>query len=222
MNNNEQSSEDLGLLKTFSSSKREILKILKKHRELDLKSLSEKLNITKMGALKHINELEDQGFIDRTIKKEKSGKGRPKHFFRLSDESSDIFPRAYSNLTCFALEFIEEKLGSEGIESALRKRSEQVKSEYEEKLKGKQLNEKVEILTNLRDQEGYMATMSKTESGNIELLEYNCPIFDVAQKYGAACVVEKELFENLLETEIETTHRVVNNDKVCRFLIKNK
>ncbi|MHA2336288.1 MAG: helix-turn-helix transcriptional regulator [Candidatus Hodarchaeales archaeon] len=220
MSNTEENSEDLGLLKTFSSSKREILKILKKHRELDLKSLSEELNITKMGALKHINELEDQGFIDRIIKKE--GRGRPKHIFKLTDESADIFPRAYSNLTCFALEFIEENMGLEGVESALRKRGEQVKSEYEEKLKGKQLDEKVEVLTNLRDQEGYMATMSKTEGGNIELLEYNCPIFDVAQKYGSACVVEKELFENLLETEIETTHRVVNNDKVCRFLIKNK
>ncbi|OLS16705.1 MAG: hypothetical protein HeimC3_52150 [Candidatus Heimdallarchaeota archaeon LC_3] len=219
MSNTDQNLEEPGLLKAFSSSKREILKILKKYRELDLKTLSEKLNLTKMGALKHINDLEEQGFIERIIKK--TGVGRPKHIFKLSDESSDIFPRAYSNLTCFALEFIEENMGLEGVESALRKRGKQLYSEYSEKLKNKNLDEKVAILTKLRDKEGYMASMSKTEKGDIELLEYNCPIFDVAQKYWSACVVEKELFEDLLGTPIETTHRVVNSDKVCRFLISN-
>ena len=221
MSNIEKNTLDSGLLRTFSDSKREILKILKRNGELSLKEISEKLNMTKMGVLKHINELEENGFIERIIEEARS-RGRPSHHFKLSSESVDIFPRAYSNLTCFALEYIEENMGIEGVESALRKRGEQVSSEYEQKLKGKNLAEKVEILTNLRDKEGYMATMSKTEKGDLELLEYNCPIFDVAQKYWSACVVEKELFENLLETDIETTHRVVNNDKVCRFLIKGK
>ena len=47
----------------FGSTKREILLILKREGQSDLKTLAERLHITKMGVHKHALELEDRGLV---------------------------------------------------------------------------------------------------------------------------------------------------------------
>ena len=57
---------------------------------------------------------------------------------------------------------------------------------------------------------------------SFEILEHNCPIAALAEKYAETCSTEKELFELLLQTEVVVSHRVVSGDPVCRFLVRNK
>ena len=54
-----------------------------------------------------------------------------------------------------------------------------------------------------------MAETKKESKGGKKrvLLEYNCPIIHIAEKHWEACSIETELFEKLLNAEIETTHR---------------
>src|SRR3990170_1834458 len=47
-----------------------------------------------------------------------------------------------------------------------------------------------------------------------------CSVLPVAEQYGGACEVENELFRRILRAEVDTTHRVVAGDHVCRFLIR--
>ena len=54
------------------------------------------------------------------------------------------------------------------------------------------------------------------------LLEYNCPIIQVAEKHWEACSTETQLFEKLLDAKVETTHRAAKGDLICEFLIKEK
>ncbi len=81
------------------------------------------------------------------------------------------------------------------------------------------LTKKVSWLAQKRDQEGYMVELKVINSDKFEMLEFNCPIFDVANEYWDACVKEQELFEDLLGVPVKTTHRVVAGNNVCRFLI---
>lgn len=205
-------------LSGFSSTKRQILLTLKREGEVDLQGLSDRLGISKMAVYRHIRDLEETGVVERLSKP--VGVGRPRLAVRLAPGASDIFPKAYSSLTCFALQFIEERLGREAVEIALRRRQMEVLREYESKVKGSSLEERVRVLARLRDEEGYMAEVRKAHGGNYELLEYNCPILAVADKYWEACTVEAELFRRVLEADVETTHRVVLGDHVCRFLIR--
>ncbi|MHA2090811.1 MAG: helix-turn-helix transcriptional regulator [Candidatus Kariarchaeaceae archaeon] len=213
--------DERALLTSFSSTKRQILVILKREGEIDLTNLSKELGITKMGVLNHIKDLEDMDIIERFEKR--GGVGRPRLAIRLSPDSTDIFPKAYSTLTNSMLEFIEDNMGRNAVYDALKHRSNKMYEMYNSALEGKNFDQCMTKLTELRNQDGYMVEL-KMMPGNssYELLEYNCPILNVAEQFQEACAVERELFEDVLGATVSTSHRVVAGDNVCRFLINKK
>jgi len=82
------------------------------------------------------------------------------------------------------------------------------------------LSERVGELVKIRDEGGYMAELGHARKNVVEMLEHNCPIMAVADEYPEACRVERELFQKLLHADVETSHRVVAGDPMCRFLIR--
>ena len=211
---------DVASLRLFSSNKKQILLILKREKEIDLETLSTMMSMSKMGVLKHIIELEEIGFVERL--KKKTGVGRPRLILKLSPNASDIFPKSYASMTTFALNFIEEKLGRAAVMEILYRRQQQIIENYSPNLIEKPFEEKVKELTKLREEDGYMAELEVVQNNNFQMLEYNCPVYDIAEQYGEACTVERQMFEQLLGAEVDTTHRVVSGDKVCRFCIKKR
>lgn len=216
-----QNADERALVTSFGSTKRQILILLKREGEMDLAALAKELKITKMGVLNHIKELEAMEIIERYNKRE--GVGRPRLAIRLSKNASDIFPKAYSSITTSMLDFINDNMGRNSVYDALKKRQKDVFSEYEKGVGKGTLKEKLHNLAKIRDQEGYMVEL-KTLPGKdrFELLEFNCPILAVADKYDESCTVEMELFEDLLDADVETTHRTISGDNVCRFFIKSR
>lgn len=210
--------DSAGALPSFASTKREILLSLKRDGETDLETLAHRLRLSKMAVYRHIKDLEASGLIERSSKR--SGVGRPRLTLKLAPGASSIFPKAYASITCAALEFIEKKMGREAVEAALRSRQTKVLPEYERKVQSDDLGGRVHELALLRDQEGYMAEVRVGAKGRYEMLEYNCPILAVAEQYWEACEVENELFRRVLKADVDTTHRVVAGDHVCRFLIR--
>jgi len=202
----------------FGSTKREILLVLKRDGEVDLQTLASRLRLSKMAVYRHVMDLEEVGLVERTSKR--VGVGRPRLALRLAPGASSVFPKAYASVTCAVLEFIEAKMGRDAVEDALRSRTKAVLPSYERHVRSDDLGGRVRELAQLRDREGYMAEMRRGAKGRYELLEYNCPIVAVAEKYWEACKVENEMFRRLLRADVDTTHRVVAGDHVCRFLIK--
>jgi predicted ArsR family transcriptional regulator len=205
---------------TFGSTKREILLVLKREGQSDLQSLAEHLHISKMAVHKHVQELEDQGMIQRVTLR--GAKGRPRHGLQLAPKASSLFPKAYAGVTCAALAYIEEKLGRKAVEDVLRRRQTEALPGYKERVNAETLAHRVHQLAQLRDQEGYIAEDKKRGSSKFEILEHNCPIIAIAENYWEACTVENEMFRKVLDANVETTHRVVDGTNVCRFLITPK
>jgi len=207
-----------GPLSGYGSTKREILLTLKRDGEVDLGTLAKGLRLSKMAVYRHVKDLEDTGLVERATKR--VGVGRPRLSLRLAPGASALFPRAYAAVTCAVLGYLEAKLGRGAVEAALRTRAQSVRETYEKHVRGEDLGERVRQLARLRDEEGYMAEVRGGAKGRFELFEYNCPIVAVAETYGEACKVENEMFRRVLHADVETTHRVVAGDHVCRFLIK--
>jgi predicted ArsR family transcriptional regulator len=204
----------------LGSTKRELLLFLKREGQSDLKTLAKHFYISKMAVHKHVKELEEQGLIQRVTLR--GGKGRPRLGVELAQKASSLFPKSYAGLTCAALAYIEEKLGRRAVEEALRRRQSQVMPVYKEKVNAETLADRVHQLTQLRDQDGYMAEHKKAGSSKFEILEHNCPIIAIAENYWEACTVENEMFRRVLDANVETTHRVVDGANVCRFMISPK
>jgi predicted ArsR family transcriptional regulator len=204
----------------FGSTKREILLVLKREGQSDLGSLAKHFRISKMAVHKHVQELEDQGLIQRVTLR--GAKGRPRHGLQLAPKSANLFPKAYAGVTCAALAYIEEKLGRKAVEEALRRRQSETLPGYKEQVNAETLAGRVHQLAQLRDRDGYIAEDKKTGSSRFEILEHNCPIIAIAENYWEACTVENEMFRKVLDANVETTHRVVDGANVCRFLITPK
>src|SRR6266581_3587459 len=206
--------------RVFGATKREILLILKREGQTDLQTHADRLNISKMGIHKHVQELEERGLIERIPVR--GGTGRPRLALRLAPSATSLFPRAYAGVTCAALAYIEEKLGRKGVEEALRRRQTETVKTYRDQVNAETLPARVHQLSELRDREGYMAEDHRAGPSKFEILEHNCPIIAIAQNYWEACTVERELFRKVLDANVETTHRVVAGANVCRFLITPK
>ena len=207
-----------GLDSGFSSAKKQILVTLKRRGTVSLTDMSAELRISKMATLKHLNSLEAKGLVERSFKA--GGRGRPRAFFNLSKKSATLFPEAYTHMTLCALNFIEERLGREAVVRLLKQRAQEVLDSNRNRIPDSGLKDRVGELVKIRDEGGYMAEMGTARKNVVEMLEHNCPIMAVAESFPEACRVEREMFQNLIGAEVETSHRVVAGDPVCRFLIR--
>ncbi|MFZ1023236.1 MAG: winged helix-turn-helix transcriptional regulator [Thermoplasmata archaeon] len=213
-----QGSQSGGSLPGFSSPKKAILLHLKREPGASLSAVALALGTSRTAALRHLAVLESDGFVMRAY--QRGRRGRPRATFRLTPHSQRLFPEAYTQLSLHALAFIERGQGREGVVRMLEERAQELRSKHQPRFSGKDLRGRAIELTRIRDQEGYMAGLSQNGRSTFVLVENNCPILAIAQKYGEACEIERRLFRNLLHAEVGVSHRVVAGDPVCRFLVK--
>jgi len=209
-----------GLDAGFSSTKKQILVSLKREGRISLTDLAAELNVSKMAVLKHMGALEAKGLVERSF--EARARGRPRVCFSLSKDASPLFPEAYTHMTLCALSFIEEKLGRPAVVQLLKQRTQAVYAANEGRFADRGFGDKVRALVGLREEGGYMAEPARIGASSAEILEHNCPILAIAERYGEACEVEVDLFQKLLRADVEASHRVVAGDPVCRFLIRTR
>jgi DeoR family transcriptional regulator, suf operon transcriptional repressor len=202
----------------FSSAKREILVLLKQRPDLSLTEIAAARRTSKVAALHHLSALENDGFVERSY--EHRTVGRPAVHFRLSRRSSGIFPQAYTQMSLAALGFIERNLGRNAVVNMLQERAHDLVDRHRARVAAPDLKQRVAALVRLRSEGGYMAEMGGTKGQTTEMREHNCPILEIAGQYPEACEVERRMFESMLRARVETSHRVVAGDPVCRFLIR--
>ena len=206
----------------FSEPKKRLLYYLKVMQQAGLEELANFMKMSRMGVHKHLALLQKRGLVEGIETRERVG--RPRMIYQLTSQSKTVFPKSYSAIATYALDFIEKNMGREAVEKVLRERQGELFDLYYRRLKDLDFDKRVKELARIRDEEGYMAESKKDSrsSGKYVLLEYNCPIIHIAEKHWEACSTESELFEKLLGANIETTHRAAKGDLICKFLIKER
>ncbi len=201
----------------FSSAKRSVLLLLKRTSVVSVAAVARALGISRAAAWKHLASLEAAGWVEREYRR--GPRGRPAAAFRLAARSRPLFPQAYTEMSLGALAFLERRDGRIAVREMLEERGAALGAKHAPRLDRPDLFERVRELAKIRDEEGYMASASRAGRSGFELLEHNCPILAVAERYGEACEVERRLFQRLLRAEVAVSHRVVAGDPVCRFRI---
>jgi DeoR family transcriptional regulator, suf operon transcriptional repressor len=203
---------------TYSSAKQGLLRFLKRSPDASLAEVARGLGISKVAVLAHVRQLESDGLVARAYR---AGKvGRPSVVFRLTDAASPLFPQNYVEMSRCALEFIEERLGRDAVRELLARRAADVSERNRGRFAPGPLAERVRTLARLRTEGGYMAEVGPRRRGTVELLEHNCPILALAERYPEACETERAMFASLLGARVDVSHRVVAGDPVCRFLVR--
>jgi predicted ArsR family transcriptional regulator len=206
----------------FSEPKKKLLYYLKIMQQAGLEELANVMKISRMAVHKHLAILQKRGLVEGV--EIRGHVGRPRMVYQLTSQSKTVFPKSYSAIASYALDFIERNMGKEAVEKVLHERQSELFDQYYERLKDLGFDKRVKELAKIRDEEGYMAESKKDSKsgGKYVLLEYNCPIIHIAEKHWEACLVETELFEKLLDADIDTTHRAAKGDSICKFVIKER
>jgi predicted ArsR family transcriptional regulator len=207
----------------FSEPKKKLLYYLKIMQQAGLEELANVMKVSRMAVHKHLALLQKRGLVEGV--ETRGHVGRPRMMYQLTSQSKTIFPKSYSAIATYALDFIEKNMGKEAVTKVLRERQSELFDQYYKRLKDLDFGKQVKELAKIRDEEGYIAESKKElKSGGEKhiLLEYNCPIIHIAEKHWEACTTETELFEKLLGANIETTHRAAKGDSICKFVIKER
>lgn len=202
----------------YTSAKQGLLLLLKKRPGASLQEISEEMGVSKAAVLGHLPSLESSGLVVRSYQ---AGQvGRPRVTFRLTDRATALFPQGYTEMSLWALEFIQRRLGREGVVQLLQERAHDLEDRHRARLRNGALGERVEELVRIRTEGGYMAETGGRSRGTYEILEHNCPILALAGKFPEACETERRMFESMLSARVDVQHRMAGGDSVCRFLVR--
>lgn len=202
----------------LSSAQRQVLVALKRRGEASADELAEALGITPSGVRQHLVVLRSAGLA--ASRQERGRSGRPADLYHSTDLGDTLFAGASGDLSLELLGHIEEEdpeLVARVFERRRRRRVEQAG----ERLVGKSLDEKVAILAEILDGEGYLADFDKLADGSYRMALHSCAIWAVASRYGQACATEFEFLRELLpETEIERIAHKMAGAYVCGYEIR--
>lgn len=196
-----------------------VIELLKTKGPLTAKFLAKELNVTTMGIRKHMLALEESGEV--VFKDEKALRGRPTRYWSLTQKTNTHFADRHDELTVQLIDSVIAVFGDEGLNKLISNREETSMRNYRLALADRYgVQEKLQMLAQIRSDEGYMASVEQEEDF-FWLLENHCPICAAATKCTNFCRSELQLFQSLLSdvAVVSREEHIVEGARRCAYKV---
>ncbi|WP_419793739.1 transcriptional regulator [Pseudomonas palleroniana] len=203
-----------------SRSSEHLLRHLKTHGTCSTADLSKVLGVTSEAVRQQMVKLVEQGLVDSVVAR--SGVGRPKQLWQLTDSGHARFPDTHAQLTVQIIESVTQLFGQVGIDQVIELRSSQQLAEYQAQLaSASSLAERVKRLADARDAEGYMARV-ESDGDDFLLIEDHCPICAAATKCQGFCASELSQFQMLMQGwgQVTREEHLLRGGRRCVYRIR--
>lgn len=183
--------------------------------------LKEKLGINESAIRRHLNILEQEGYIEHYF--EKASRGRPKKLFKLTNKGKKLFPKQNQMILAILTNKIREHCCQDDIEEILDNVAKEIEEELSIEIKSKNLEDKLEELKNTFNELGFFTKIFEEDDSYI--LEYrNCPFSQVNEDLERRlCGMHRKVVrETVGNKEINLEDWIFDGDKVCRQRIMKK
>jgi predicted ArsR family transcriptional regulator len=192
------------LVRLLGEQRAEIVERLRTVGEATVAELAEHLGISEVATRRHLNVLDDEGFVAaRTVKQER---GRPAATYHLTERARDLFPQRYAAVAHELLDFITTEHGREGLRSYLRWRLDREAEAYGETVTAEDLHDRLEQLAGALSANGFDARV-REDDGAFELHQDHCAIYDVAKDHPEMCRYEAATFAKVLGRDVVLRRR---------------
>ena len=147
-------------------------------------------------------------------------RGRRPLLYAATARADALFPKAYGELTNELLSYVVDS-DPDMLEAIfVRRRERRIEAARERLRSHRDLASKVDELTRILDEDGYMATSETMDPDGYLIVEHNCAIWAVAQKYGQACSSEIDFIRAVLpEAQVERVQHMIAGAKHCAYEI---
>jgi DeoR family suf operon transcriptional repressor len=213
---------------SMPEGRRRVLYALRRRGEATSDELARQLSMTRSGARQHLTALVDEGLVDaREIPSDPPRRGRPELSYAVTAIGDGAFPRAYGELTTDLLGFLDDE-EPRMLERLFERRRDERLTNASDRLRSKRsLGAKVAELTEILDEDGYFASweeigpVAKGATG-YRIVENNCAIWAVAERFGQACTSEIEFIRAALgdDVSVERVHHMASGDSCCAYEIR--
>ena len=204
------------------AGRRAVLYAVRRRGEATVEQVAEQLGMTVSGARQHLSALAADGLVDGTeLAPVASRRGRRALVYTTTDAADAYFPKAYGELTNELLGYVAAS-DRALLDEVFARRREQRIANAQARLAGKRtLGARVAELTRILDEDGYLAGHERIGKGVYRIVEHNCAIWAVAQRYGQACTSEIEFIRAVLGgTTVERVEHMVAGQRRCAYEVR--
>jgi len=214
-------SEGAGLdvgLDALPPGRRAVLTTLKTRGEASAEEVAGVLGVTVSAVRQHLGPLEEQRLVAH--RDERPGPGRPRRRYCLTPAAESLWPKRYGQLANQLLMFIDDAdptMVNLAFEHRRRVRVERALA----RLDGRRFDDRVRALAQILDEDGYLASCERVAKGWWRVVEHNCAILDVAERYGAACSSELAFLRDALPgADVQRSAHMMAGAHVCAYEIR--
>jgi DeoR family suf operon transcriptional repressor len=194
-----------------------VLDLLKKRGEQGADQLATATGLTISAVRQQLNALQKDGLVAFTERR--AGPGRPRHLYHLTAAAEGLYPRAYAELTNELLDYVGDAQ-PELVDEIFRRRRQRRIDNAMIRLEGKDFAGKVNELTSILDEDGYLAEAIAQVDGSYLVVEHNCAILGIALRYGQACGTELDFIKTILpQARVERTSHMIQGAPNCSYVI---
>jgi predicted ArsR family transcriptional regulator len=201
----------------MSTTREQILRHIRVNVQANIAELAEVLGVSPVSVRHHVSALQADGLV-RSVEV-RHGVGRPHLAYSLTDAAQERFPAKYLQFSERLLDEMKSSLPPQAIEAIFTRMAEGMVAEYAAKMRGRSLEEKMELLVELLGAEGFMAKWNRAGE-TIQLTEYNCPYVRIGQRHPEICTIDQAVIRQVLDADVEKTNCVLNGAERCVFVIR--
>lgn len=206
-------------IEQLSETRQMILHAIKRDGPMTILELASRLAMTREAVRLQLLQLENEGWLEKRAKRDTDNSGgRPSMYYHITIAGEHLFPKHYDSLMVEVLDTVAEKLGAEALSQILDTMTQARIREWEPRLSGLNLEERIEALKELYLTEDTFMEVEKTGE-RLRLVERNCPFFNVAIKRPVLCSVTVSMLSHLLGYRVVREERIQNGDGRCVFLV---
>jgi predicted ArsR family transcriptional regulator len=200
--------------------RRNVLYAVRRRGEATAEQVAESLGMTVSGARQHLSALVEVGLAEAGEAPGPTGRrGRRSLVYSVTAEGDALFPKAYGELTNELLGFLDDE-APETVNRLFARRRDARTANARRRLDGLALHEKVAELTRILDEDGYLASWEAEADGTFLIVEHNCAIWAVANRYGQACSSEIEFIQTVLEpAQVDRVSHMIDGAKRCAYRV---
>jgi predicted ArsR family transcriptional regulator len=203
-------------IEALSETRRDILFHLKHSGGATISELAALVGISDEGTRQHLIYLERNGWVARRDAKDSAGRsGRPAAVYHVSPRGEAFFPKKYEDLTVALIDTVLELYGPKAIEATLTRITDAKVEAWAERLRGKSLEEKLDLLKNYYAEGDEFVFVQR--NGGVSIIERNCPFLHVALARPALCSTTVSVLTRLLGYEVRRRQKFQHGDGCCEF-----
>jgi DeoR family transcriptional regulator, suf operon transcriptional repressor len=207
-------------LEQLPTTRRAILNLLKRQGPLDASAVAGALSLTPAAIRLQLAHLEEDGLLVHCDEVAAGARrGRPRHVYALTSAAEALYPKRYGDLTTELLGYLGGP-GAAQVDELFESRRQRRVAGALPRTANLPFDEQVAALTQILDEDGYLAEAERLPDGSWRITEHNCAILTVAHGFSQACTSELAFIRDALPgATVRRVAHVMDGAHVCAYVV---